>query len=397
MGYPGRKTWVLAAGALLGLAIVLAVARGRNRLGADELAAATRTALKNKQWSRSETLLKQLSERRIPTGADIALRAELELGRGHVEEAVRLLTGIPDTDPAAAAARLVAGQIENSRDRARPAEALFLDALRLDPKLGPARRELIFLYGMQARRADVNAQFRALAQSDALDFDDVFLWTTTFEDLWINDSIRPHLERYLAADPEDRLSRLALAAVALRAGNPDESEALLRPLPDSDADARVLRARLALARSQPDQARGLVAHGPVEHVGLALLRAQIAALSNDPTAAARQFRIALRLDPANPQAIHGLPLVLKQLGDEKGAAAAQKQVEQWRNLANLLQRTKIADLRNDKDALAQLGEACAVLGQNAEARAWYRLALNLDPLDEAIQKSLYRVRDLSRE
>ena len=31
-------------------------------------------------------------------------------------------------------------------------EALFLEAVRLDPKLARARRELILLYAMQARR-----------------------------------------------------------------------------------------------------------------------------------------------------------------------------------------------------------------------------------------------------
>src|SRR5205823_9610593 len=107
-------------------------------------------------------------------------------------------------------ARLVAGQIEKTRDRARRMEALFLESLRLDPKLALARRELIFLYAMQARRSDVNSQFRALAELEPLEFDDAFLWMNSFEDLWVNGVIRSHLERFLAADPEDRLSRLAL-------------------------------------------------------------------------------------------------------------------------------------------------------------------------------------------
>jgi tetratricopeptide (TPR) repeat protein len=350
-------------------------------------------ALKNRQWSRAEVLLARLSECRAPTSGDTVLRAELELNSSRLDRAVSLLKGIPESDRLAARARLVAGQIEKSRHRARPAEALFLEALRLDPTLTPAHRELIFLYGMQARRADVQRQFRALALLEPLDFDDVFLWTNSLEDRWVNDLIRSPLEQFLAADPEDAVSRRALAAVALHAGHFDACAALLEPLPDSDADARVLRAQLALNRLQLDEARALAAGGPAEHVGLALLRGQLAARSNDPATAARHFRVALRLDPNNREALQGLSLVLKQMGRALEAASSQKQAEQWRHLTSLLQKSKTFDLRDDKALLTQLGEACEAVGQNAEARAWYRLALVRDPIDAAVQKSLYRVRD----
>jgi hypothetical protein len=62
----------------------------------------------------------------------------------------------------------------------------------------------------------------------------------------------------------------------------------------------------------------------------------------------------------------------------------------------LLQKSKTFEIREDKVLLAQIGAACEDLGQLPEARAWYRLALIQDPLDTAIQKSLYRVRVDSR-
>src|SRR5262249_12383183 len=158
---------------------------------------------------RAETLLKKLAELRPPNSDDIALSAELELGLGRPEESVRLLTGIPGTDPRAGRARLVAGQIEKSRGRARAAESLFLEAARLDPRLGAAHRELMLLYATQARRLDINGQFRILAELEPLSYEDVFLWTTSFEDLWVNNTIRAPLERFVATDPEDRTSRLA--------------------------------------------------------------------------------------------------------------------------------------------------------------------------------------------
>jgi Tfp pilus assembly protein PilF len=393
MSIAKRKTWAVTAAILLGLGCTLAAVRLWNHSDPERLVADTRLALRNRQWSRAELLLKRLAQRRSPTADDIALRAELELGYGRADSAVSLLTGTPQSDPKAARARLVAGQIEQSRNRARRAETLFLEAIRLDPKLAQARRELIFLYAMQARRSDLNSQFRALAELEPLEFDDVFLWTNSLEDRWVNDLIQPHLERFLAADPLDRVSRLALAAVVLRTGNLDECEALLRVLPDDDADARVLRARLALNRLQPGAAHDLVAEGPIEHLELAILRGQSAVQENNPTAAARQFRLALRIDPANRTALEGLSIVLKQLGDKQAAAPIQKLAEQWRHLTSLLQKSKTFDLRHDKTLITQLAEACESLGQEPEARAWYRLALDLDPLDQKIQRALYRLRD----
>ena len=49
--------------------------------------------------------------------------------------------------------------------------------------------------------------------------------------------------------------------------------------------------------------------------------------------------------------------------------------------------------RRDPDLLRHLGEACEDVDRPAEARAWYRLALGLDPSDAVIQRALYRLRD----
>jgi tetratricopeptide (TPR) repeat protein len=358
----------------------------------DKLAAEVRSALENQQWSRADGMLRDLARLRSPTAEDVALRAELELGRGHIDQAVNLLISIPESDPRAARARLLAGKIEKSRDRARAMEPLFLEGIRLDRSLGLARRELIFLYATQARRAELNAQYRALAELEPLDYDEVFFWTNSFENLWINNTIQSHLERYVAADPEDRISRLALAGVLVRYNQLEEAEALLRAVADSDPDVMELRVKIALARMRLDEVQLLLARGPREHVGLALLRAQSAVRRNDPSTAAGEFRIVLRNDPDNREALQGLALALRQLGDHAGAAAPQKQADQWRHLTSLLQKSKTFDLRTDKVLLAQIGAACENLGQLPEARAWYRLALTQDPLDTEIQKSLYRVR-----
>jgi len=386
-----RITWFIAASLILASLIVWKVVYARGRSSPDKLASDARMAIKRQLWPQAQQLLSRLAAERPLTSEDIGLRAQVELALGRTDAAIHLLRGIPDTDPDAAHARLIAGQIENSRHRARSAEALFHESLRLDPKLGLANRELIFLYAMQARRAELNAQYRALAELEPMDYDDVFLWTNSFENLWVNNTIKSHLEEYLAADPDDRLSRCALTGVLVRAGQFEQAEAVLVPLPDSDPDVRVLRARIALGRMRLHDVRSILDEGPADHVGLALLRGQFAVQMNDPITAASQFRVVLRLDPDNREALHGLSVVLNQLGDAKAASAAQEQADRWRHLTTLLQKSTTFNLRHDKILLRQVGEACEAVRQYPEARAWYRLALAQDPLDSTVQRSLFRL------
>jgi tetratricopeptide (TPR) repeat protein len=351
--------------------------------------------LDKRQLSRAESLLAQLARRRPPTANDVRLRAELELRRGRLDLAVRPLAEIPETDPDAASARLRAGQIEKRRDRARRMEARFREALRLDPKLALAHRELILLYAMQARRADLNAQYRALSALEPLTCEDALFWTASLEDIWINETIQTQLDRYLAADPDDRSSRLALADLSARSNELDEAEAILHPLPETDPDAQAVRARLALRRMIADQVRSMLDRARTDHPGLALLRGELAIRVNDPPTAARQFRTALRLDPTNREALQGLSLVLQQLGQAGQAAHYRRRVQDWRALKDLLETAKDQhQSRTDQSFLRALGEACEKVGRPAEARAWYQLALALDPLDARVQQSLNRLRVL---
>jgi tetratricopeptide (TPR) repeat protein len=380
--------------AALALGGVFVSVRGLGPIAPGQLVADARQALDRKDWGRAQRALDRLARLRPPTSLDASLRAELEVGRGHPDEAVALLAEIPDGDPLAARGRLVAAQIERSRHRARRTRELLEDALRLDPGLSPARRELILLDARQGRRDDLNLQFRALTRREPLGYEDVFLWTTSFENLWVNETIQPHLEGFLRADPDDRASRLALAGVHVRANQVEQARALLEPLPEDDADAQVLRARIALSQMRLDDVRGILERGPAEHVGLALLRGHYALRNNRPREAARQFRTVLRLEPDNREALEALAPLLKQLKDPE-ADAIQKRADRWRRVMTLLQRAKMEEPRHEKATLTALAEACEDAGQVPIARAWYRLALEQDPLDPGLQQTLYRLRDPS--
>ena len=97
------------------------------------------------------------------------------------------------------------------RQRARAAEASLRRAIAINPAPIAARRELVYLYGMQRRCDELSAQFAALAELAPMSFDQVSLWCLIGSAPWDREEVRPILAAFVQADPHDRASRLALA------------------------------------------------------------------------------------------------------------------------------------------------------------------------------------------
>ena len=76
------------------------------------------------------------------------------------------------------------GQIEHSRHRARAAEAAYRHAVMLDPNLIQPHRELAYLYALQRRSAECDAEFRALARLMSLDHVLTFAWCQNYCRIW---------------------------------------------------------------------------------------------------------------------------------------------------------------------------------------------------------------------
>ena len=80
------------------------------------------------------------------------------------------------------------------------AEAAFRRAIELDPGLVKAHKELVYLFGMQLRRREVDAEFKALSRLTALSHHDLFTWGLTHFTVWGPD-IADDLESFIKADP----------------------------------------------------------------------------------------------------------------------------------------------------------------------------------------------------
>ena len=372
-------------------------ARGPTPLSPEALEFQVHQALQTKQWATAESLLKDLPPARA-AAADVAiLRAELEGSQGRVDNAAVILAGSAETDPLAAKSRLLIGQIKKSRDQARAMETAFLDALRLDPSLSQARRELALLYEMQGRRDELKTQFEALAKLGEMDMKGVFLWTNTNEDIAYGPTNRQTLEKCVAADPDDRWSRLALAELLIRTEEGDDVEKakeILKPLPDSDIEALGIRVRIALKRSRLEEARAMLAGNPAEHRVLCRLRGQLAIKDRDLKKAIEQFQCALRLDPFNLEVALGLAGAYRQAGDPKQEQAYRDLATRLRALNDLMkeQFQNIVQGKVDPTMPKRLAAACEAAGRIDVAIAWYQLAVGVDPLDASVQKALHALR-----
>jgi predicted Zn-dependent protease len=333
-----------------------------------------------------------LARLRDLTPRDYLLKAQVQTGLGHRDQALAELARIPDDDPAAPRARLLAGQIELGRDRVHRAARALLAAVALDPTLVEAHRTLIFINGILLRRRELNEHFQALARLAPMTFHEVFAWCVTRNTVWESHERAGVLKRCVAADPDDPWSRLALAEVLRQIGRRDEAAKMLAALPESDPDARVVRARMALDRGDDRAAQAILAGGAVDHPDLARLRGQFALAHGDGPAAVRHFRAAYSTLPDDRDTVVGLGAALALVGDRAAAAPFLRDSKAYDTLGALL--TRAANPANRKDAalMRALGAACEAVHRLPEARAWYDLAVQTDPLDEEAQKALYRLR-----
>ena len=326
------------------------------------------------------------------TPRDHMLKAQAAKALRRPDQALVELARIPDGDPAAPGARLLAGQIELQRDCVRRAAAALSAALALDPTLVQAHRQLIYINGILLRRRELNEHFQALARLAPLTFHEVFSWCLTRNTVWEPHESARDLKRFLAADPDDRWSRAALAETLRRIGRRDEAADVLAVLPESDPDARVVRARIALDQGDDRRADAILAGGPPDHVELAQLRGQFALAHHDAPAAVRHFRAAYAALPDNRDTVFGLGTALALVGDHAAAAPFLRDAKSYDTLAALLTRAANPASQNDPALVRAIGAACESVHRLPEARAWYNLAVQINSLDEEAQKALYRLR-----
>jgi tetratricopeptide (TPR) repeat protein len=342
-------------------------------------------------WGRARASLRHLERLRPRTGLDSLLEAQLATAEGRLDEALAAIGRIPDGHKMAAQAYLLAGRIERQRRRIRKAEAAFRHALAIKPGLIEAHHELIYILGVQSRRREVDAEFRALAGLTTLTHHDLFTWALTHFTQW-NPDIVQDLDGFIQADPEDRYSRLAVVELLLeRPGAESDIARILEPLPATDPDALALRINLAFNLGRFDEAERLLAAAPSDHPRISRIRGEMAMRRRDLDAAIGHFRKALSAEPYDRVSPMELAQALRLKGDVAAADAYVERVRKLHHLYNLIVRIRSPGRENQVSDLAELGKACEECGLEEEARGWYGRAIAANPLDTTAQQGLRRL------
>jgi tetratricopeptide (TPR) repeat protein len=345
---------------------------------------AGRTAEASKLLERIETL-------RPRTAGDRILRAQLASVDGHIDLALAALSQVPGGDPLSGQALLMAGRLERARKRVRAAESYFLRALQADPKLIDGHKELVYIYGYQLRRREIDAEFRALARLTPLSHHDLFTWALTHFSSW-NPDVAIELQAFVAADPSDRQSRLALARLLLdQPGQGGRVLRLLEVLPASDPDALPLRVGLALNEGRPEVAESMLSRASDDYAGLARFRGRLAMARRDPATAVNHFRRAVSSDLYDRVSTFDLARALALKGDQAAAEPLLTTTKRLNELYNLVTRVRSPDRENQSLDLNQFAAACEAAGLTDEARHWFALAVSRDPFDSNAQAGLFRL------
>ena len=214
-----------------------------------------------------------------------------------------------------------------SAGRIRKAEAAFRRAIALWPGLIEARKELIYILGIQSRRREVDAEFHAVARLTTLTHHDLFTWALTHFTSW-NPDIVQDLDGFIKADAEDRYSRLAVVELILERPEAESYiEAILKPLPASDPDVQASASTGPLAWAASTRPSALVRQAPSDSPRISRIRGELALRRHDLDAAIEHFRAALSAEPYDRVSPLQLAQALRLKGDLAGAEAYVERVK----------------------------------------------------------------------
>ena len=288
--------------------------------------------------------------------------------------------------------RLLAGQIELERGRLRVAEGHYLNVLARDAGNVHAHRDLAYIYNLQRRLPEMDEQFGALDDLNALAFAHLLHWSKVRNVVWNPLCDCELLARSLAADPGDRYTRLALAEGLQTLGRVDEAVRVLSVFPEADDEACARRALLALTSGDVERAGRILATGPADHPALACARGELALRRGHLVTAVHHLRRALAQRPDDVAVLSALATALRASGHAEAAKPYLEMQRRHTELTLLIAKAATPTGPDDPELPARLGAACESARRYLEARAWYHLAIARNLLDSQSQQAFFRLR-----
>jgi tetratricopeptide (TPR) repeat protein len=193
--------------------------------------------------------------------------------------------------------------------------------------------------------------------------------------------------RALAADPDNRNTRVRLARALLQAGQARKAEPLFAGLYDQSPDDPQAGVGLALCRRQlgrTAQARQLLAHLTErfpETFEVLLERGRLALETGQDADAETWLRRAVALAPDDYRALYSLSQCLNRRGPPAEARALRERVRRLQ--ADMARMSRLTDRLQrrpaDPDLRRQIGDLFLRIGEDREGLFWLQSALRADP------------------
>ena len=351
--------------------------------------------ISGKQYDLAEFDLREQLRRSAYDGEARMTLARLLAVQGDDISAARELQKVPFWSPRKAEALFLEGTIHLMLNRAKDAEAAFLEIIKDDP-LHPqppdiyhdAFFEIMKLYATQDRWDDAFANlWRAYELATPRDRYTLLLWRmrAELERVAPAESL-PRLQSYVAADPTDIESLRALARAEQALGKFDDSERDFRLcLKLAPNDGRVWRDYIAMLHERGDRKGcfAAVERAPREaEVEPEFLKFRAMAREDlgDYASAADCYRAAIERNPNVVEYHYKLAIVEERLGNREKAAEQRKLAKTLREARAELPKayTDFLEARDDlptggpdiAQAVQNLSKVCRVLGFTKAADAW---------------------------
>jgi tetratricopeptide (TPR) repeat protein len=348
--------------------------------------------VETEHFDEADQVLVKLRKLRDPSVLDHGLQARVDIAKGRLDQAIASLSAIPDDHPLAGWARLRCGQLERSRLRFRQAEKWLQKVIDLDENSVEARRELVYVYGMQLRRADLHEQLRRLNKLTLLKAKEIWVWCMVRDLAWWHPEEHvPILEKAIEADPEDFRSRIALAEVLRRQGLTDQALSKIEQSPENRVELRAKRMELLIDQNRMEQVEVMLDQIAVDEPSVAILRGRMAMSKGDPKSAVRFFELAEIAEPGRREIVANLGQASIQAGDSVKGKNLVQMSGKIDSLNNLLLKLEKSIEKTGAETWRELAKACEDAGRVAEARAWQSLIIANNPFDQPAQSAIFRI------
>jgi tetratricopeptide (TPR) repeat protein len=355
--------------------------------------------MRNGRYAEAEPALRERL-RRAPHDGEARINLARVLGaRDDLRDCAGQLHLVPHWWPTKAEALYREGSVYLMLDRAKDAEAAWLEVVKDDP-LHPAPPdvfhdatfELLKLYATEDRWDDAYpVLWRAYDEATSVDRSTLLTWRMRSELERVAPlEALPRLRRYVAASPDDLEALRALARDELALGRLDEADRHFRAcLKGRPADPRVWRDYLTMLYERGDWGAFSAALARVPEAAsgepeVCKFRGVAREKAGDLNGAAAEFRRAVEGNPNVIEYHHRLAFAEGRLGRPGQAAEHRKRAQELREARGRLSQA-FADFLDARAGRAtggpdlatsarNLAVICKTLGMTRAAEGWAQLA-----------------------